>query len=187
MRRSVAYLAGPVILIGVTIVVLGLTHIGNGVSASSSAPPPPGRLASPPPGPDPSLKTVSNWPGSPAIRPDRVAGSVGPLSPAFTLADVQQYIAAHGSLHGVGNQPPIVTAFQCLHPAGVTKITHTQIPGRSANDLICLATLSGHFEVAGPPSSSTIGTGTLSWELFDGRTGNLMGDVVKVSGSRPRG
>ena len=53
--------------------------------------------------------------------------------------------------------------------------------------LLALTTLfAWALSLAGPPTARVVGFGTLAYDLFDGDTGNLLGIVVHVSGTRSR-
>lgn len=125
----------------------------------------------------PSATVYANAPGIPAITPHETGATSGAR---FTEADVIAYFQKSGEMHADSTQPVTVAKVQFLTVAEATKQLDWGY-NRSPDALVCIVTLHGHFSVDGPPGYPAR-VGSTDYVIFDGTTGNLLGDSVQVSG-----
>ena len=155
--------------------VLGLSAIaGLGASvviATAAAAPNTPHVA--PPAPPPALSSApspqnSDVPGIAAIRPS--LPDSGPQSPRISNADAAAFVMAH---------PPSETNTGAVRVSHVDFVTAAQLKtegwdtGLADQRLLCRVQIEGTFTFPAPPGWHTR-SGSVVYELFDARTGNLL-------------
>ena len=149
-----------ILLLG-AIALVGLSrHTTETVTASSRWPTPA------------NAGPVTNPTGIKAIAPKGLTGS---STPAFSVQDVQDYVATHQTLETDPAKPsPVITSIQFLTGEQVNQQLGFTT-GQSENSLLCLVMMKGYFINSSPlqPTAHTNRTGFL---IFDAHTGNLMGE-----------
>ena len=96
-------------------------------------------------------------------------------TPAFTENDVREYFATHPAMYQRG--PATIARIEFLSAKNASAQLNQQID-RQDDAIVCIVTLKGTFIVSGPPSAGAA-SGSVSTMIFDGRTGNLIGDLLK--------
>jgi hypothetical protein len=123
--------------------------------------------ASPPP-------ATLDQPGSPAIRPATV--STDPALRSFSADDARSYIANHPHPdQAVGAAPATITSVEFL-PAQTIDARLGGNTGMRPTTLLCLVTLHGSFDLAGPHGVSR--SAETAYLIFDAHSGNIVVEAV---------
>lgn len=118
--------------------------------------------------------------GIPAITPR--SGATDSATPAFTADDVRQYLTTHQIGGKIGSSGPIsvvsVPFMTAKEAQSLLGITLSPLP---PDELVCLATMTGSFTVAGPAISKkpASGTATTEYVVFDAHSGNVVVQNVR--------
>lgn len=115
--------------------------------------------------------------GAPAIRPRTTTADAS--TPAFTVADVEQYVTTNSLPHALPTTVrPTIVKITFLTSQQVSTLLHTTT-GLPDATLLCYVELQGSFTFAGPRGTTTP-TFSTGFEVFDAHTGNLL-----ISGGHP--
>lgn len=131
-----------------------------------------------PPTSDPPITSGTGQIGSQAIMP-HLASAV-PGQPTFTEEDVRTYLAANGlDLIRVRAQGQYQVEQVTFIPSAEARTRAGIYVGVPNDRLLCLVTVRGTFVLTGPPvpgKGPTIQTFTAMTLIFDGLTGNQLGE-----------
>lgn len=165
MNRTIRNVAG---LVGVLAVIslLVITQQSGSQRAEAQTGAPPAVI------PSSGGKAIfAHQPGVPGIQTSLGSDK----TPAFTENDVREYFATHPTMYQRG--PATITRIEFLSAKNASARLNQQID-RQDDAIVCIVTLKGTFVVSGPPSAAAV-SGSVSRMIFDGRTGNLIGDLMK--------
>jgi hypothetical protein len=163
--------------------LLAIIIVGIGLVAATSTPPPPANptpqhfSSSPPFG---GHGTPNPYPpGAPAIHPTRDAATNG--GAAFTAADVEQFIQAHGYAGGatVSGGPPTILKILFITSQQASALLNGEDIGRPDNAIVCYVLVAGPFYSSvslpyGVPTPKAPYIHQTGYEVFDAQTGNLL-------------
>jgi len=154
------------VLVGSTVVLcgIGFTRVQAAPAAPTPQPAPGGSVALP----SPSVPSNSSrLPTGVAAIPRTQTGV-----PAFVARGALDYVAAHPHPDRVRSQGvPAVQSVEFLTSAEVWARIGVKTELQPA-DMVCIVTSHGSFLVAGPQGMSR--SGTVGYQIFDARTGNLV-------------
>lgn len=106
----------------------------------------------------------------------------GKDTPRITEADVRAYVERNGGISdGTDGTPQQITAVDFTIGAGLTRFTKSK-PSIADDQLICIVSLQGSFEVGPPGSQGKAVKSNRALQIFDARTGNLLAEVIQQPG-----
>lgn len=121
--------------------------------------------------PSPTAATPEEGIGIPAIHPQ--SNTVDPSTPAFTAADVEQYINNTPMPRNLAaNIKPVIVKIEFETSREVSALLSGESIGVPDDTLLCYVELQGTF-IFTRPDGSTI-TSQKGFEVFDAHTGNLL-------------
>lgn len=109
--------------------------------------------------------------GSPAIHPQY--SQTDPTTPAYTAADVIQYVGSHPMPHSISaGLHPVVVSVRFLTSNQISAMLGGESTGLPDDTLLCYVELRGTFVFPGPQSTTV--TYARGFEVFDAHSGNIL-------------
>lgn len=94
-----------------------------------------------------------------------------PQAPAFTREDVIAWVSVNPIGRMIALEPPTLVKIEFTTAGDIKNLFHTST-GLLDSTPVCYVEFQGRFDAPHPPGAAPIYT--RAWEVFDGRTGNLL-------------